>query len=263
MPEGFRQPAVFGAGYRAESRPSKGRVVEVANLDEIPYPLREKIPALAQARADGYVVKRYRSNQEQVSAERSFLGLEELSQEEDILYFEETCKATGESFPLSTHTRAELTIIDQVVLLKERQKQLDRYLADVLPNAVVKSEFLVAQDDQQEFSLYEIQEKISDYVDLETIGDAHIKQFSQEAKQRLRTQLEGLIEKPQALARDKNHPYYKYFLPDLNQTNIAITSQGGIKLFDTNVCELRSATMGVLLLLTTNERLRRLLKTLS
>lgn len=262
MSEDFRQPTVFGAGYKGEARVSNGRVVEVASLDEIPYQLREKIPALAEACADGYIVKRYRSRKEQVPEGPSFLALEDLSDEGDISYFEEASAQTGKPFPLSTHERAKLTIVDQLVLLKERQDQLRAYFSDTLPDTVLQSEFLIAPDEKQEFYLYEIQEKIPEHVDLETISEEQIGRLSQEVKSHLRVRLEALREKLKALAKEKQHPYYKFFIPDLNATNIAITTQGEVKIYDTNLCDLRGTVMSALAFLHTIERVNEVLQKL-
>lgn len=255
-------PDVFGQAYKVTEMAKKGAVVEIVSLDTIPPHFLERMPGLAD-KPEGYVLKRYRSRAERQRGGETFTPWEELADEADIAFFEQEA-SLDKAFPLSTHDAAALTQIDVVTILKRRQAELVGHLETALPDAVLKSEFFLAPDANGQFSIYELQEKIPSHLDIATLNQQDLSSLSVEQRTRTRTQLEALLPRIEALInKDDVSPFYQRFLPDLSYGNVAVTSQGDLKMYDTNICYRREDISAIRVLLFTHGIIKELLQKLS
>lgn len=262
MSKEFSTPDVFGQAYKGAEMEKKGAVVQIVSLDTIPPHFLERMPGF-EGKAEGYVLKRYRSRTERLPGGESFTAWEELADESDVAFFEEEA-SLGTAFPLSTHDSAALTQIDVVTILKRRQAELMSYLGDALPGAVLKSEFFLAPDASGQFNIYELQEKIPSHLDVAKLNQQDMSSLSAEQKTNARAQLEALLPKIEALIKKDNLPaFYQQFLPDLNYGNVAVTTQGDLKLYDTNICHRREDISARRVLLFTHGIIKELIQKLS
>ncbi len=262
MAKEFLASDVFGQAYKSAEMAEKGMVVQVVSLDTIPPHFLERMPGLAD-KPGGYVLKRYRSRAERQPEGESFTPWEELADEADVAFFEQEV-SSGKAFPLSTHDSAALTQIDVVTILKRRQAELMSYLEATLPGAVLKSEFFLAPDVNGQFNIYELQEKIPSHLDIAKLNQQDLSGLSAEQKTSARTQLEALLPKIEGLIKKDRLPaFYQQFLPDLNYGNVAVTTQGDLKLYDTNICHRREDVLARRVLLFTHGIIKELLQKLS
>lgn len=262
MEKKFVAPDVFGQAYKSAEMAEKGMVVQVVSLDTIPPHFLERMPGLAD-KPGGYVLKRYRSRAERQPEGESFTPWEELADEADVAFFEQEA-SSGKAFPLSTHDAAALTQIDIVTILKRRQAELVSHLETTLPDAVLKSEFFLAPDASGRFNIYELQEKIPSHLDIAKLNQQDLSGMSTEQRTRTRAQLEVLLPRIEALIKKNGiSPFYQWFLPDLHYGNIAVTAQGDLKLYDTNLCSRREDVTALRPLFFTHGIIKELLQKLA
>ncbi len=262
MEKKFVAPDVFGQAYKSAEMAEKGTVVQIVSLDTVPQNFLERMPGLAD-KPEGYVLKRYRSRAEWQPGGEYFRAWEELADEADVAFFEQEA-SLGKVFPLSTHDWAALTQIDVITILKRRQAELMSYLEAALPGAVLKSEFFLAPDASGQFNIYELQEKIPSHLDIAQLSQRDLSSLSVEQRTRARVQLETFLPKLEALIKKEDVSlFYQRFLPDLHYQNIAVTTQGDLKMYDTNLCYRREDVVALRPLLFTHGIIKELLQKLA
>jgi hypothetical protein len=164
------------------------------------------------------------------------IPLEQTSGPADVAFFEEEARRPNGSYPLSTHDARRLSPLDRLTILRRRQDELASYLKDALPDAVVKSEFFLAPDDQGRYSVYEIQERIVNAKEMRSFDQETADRIPITKKHELQAEFARLAEKIDYLKHDTAHPFYKRFYPDLSIRNILVTADGHLKIVDTNIC---------------------------
>lgn len=216
MSDIFTRPNFFGERFVPELDSSfvEGSITTVRSLKDLPPNVLEKIPDIEEVKS-GYVVKQYNKD------------FDPNFSKHDLVLFERT--------RLSSDNYAEFTLIDKATILKKRQDELCRYFEEKgAEHVIVNSHFFIARDEDSEFYLYEIQEKIPDYVSLENHDSIDLETFDSATRQHFLSEVEKLEQILSALLSETNDPTFKTFVPDFHPQNIAITNEGEIRIFDTN-----------------------------
>lgn len=131
-----------------------------------------------------------------------------------------------------------LSAKEQSRILKKRQDFAQKYY-DGLPDFVLKSQFFVANGSEGKPTVYEIQPKIEDYkpATLDSV-DNIIEGLTAEQRESLTNELAFFIKRTKDFISGRNFPEgYEEFLshiPDFQDGNVVITSDGKLRMMDTN-----------------------------
>jgi len=127
---------------------------------------------------------------------------------------------------------------EQSKILQKRQEFAQKYY-DGLPDFVLKSQFLVEDGSEGKPTVYEIQPKIENYkpATLDNVENI-IKGLTAEQRASLAKELTYFIKRSKDFITGRNFPEgYEEFsdhIPDFQDGNVVVTSDGKLKMMDTN-----------------------------
>lgn len=196
----------------------KGSCVTAISLDVLPEEILKKVSGIEKSET-GYVLKKYN------------LGHVNFCKQ-DILLFGGN-KAALPSYPFDEQYDGNFNVEDQKRILERRQEEVVRYFAE-LPELVIPSHFFI-QDDENKPMLFEVQKRLIDFVAIHDFKSDFLE--TPESKDQLLTEsntLSQLIIQVLNEGDNKTDPVFSEFIPDLNPTNIAVTQEGHLHVYDTN-----------------------------
>ncbi len=240
----FRKPDFIGSHDAVEPKViitpdfDQGKMTVVRSVDELPINIKDKVPELRD-NPDGFVVKQYYERKEDGS------NINTLSSKcgvDDVLLSEDLAKNHGEDYPLSTHNPDDLSLSDYTYILQFRQDQLKRYFIETLPDLIVDSKFFIAANtdknsDSKRFYLYEIQERLSGFLNLKQLDDGLNTDWgkNREVLVNLLNQLTIFYDVMTKMVEENDDPFFDKRIPDFHLRNIAVMPDGNLRAFDTNV----------------------------
>ncbi len=132
-----------------------------------------------------------------------------------------------------------LTLEKMASLLKRRQEFTRAYYKE-LPELVVESQFLIAEGENGQPTIYEFQEKLNNFHETSSEGiDNIVKSLDHEQKEVLIKELRYFVERTNDFIEQKNLPEgfeeYESFFPDLGEQNLVVTADGHLRVIDTNM----------------------------
>lgn len=132
-----------------------------------------------------------------------------------------------------------LSLEEKAKILKRRQEFTQKFY-DGLPSIVVKSQFILGGGSNNQATIFEIQDKISDYYTIDE-SDKIVQELNIQQKESLMKELDYFITRTGDFLHQRNdtfpggyEEYYSCF-PDIHSDNLVITSDGHLKMIDTNM----------------------------
>lgn len=130
----------------------------------------------------------------------------------------------------------DYSLVDQYMVLKKRQAEMKKYFSN-LPNLIVPSHFFVTKNENEKFTLYEIQERLVGFLDVgKALEDIWwLVSLKREHRVALVDELEKFRTLFIKLLGESDDKIFSQYFPDMQEANIALTRDGQVKFFDTNI----------------------------